>query len=91
MQPYVTKCQLQAAFHCRPPELPVGMSCTPPKIVMPSNVETSTDTESYTMSAKSTQDATSEYGEMTDPPPAAEILDQSWPYDILGPKDALRL
>jgi len=43
------------------------------------------------MSAKSTQDATSEYGEMTDPPPAAEILDQSWPYDILGSKDTLRL
>ncbi|CAM6003169.1 unnamed protein product, partial [Sphagnum balticum] len=61
MQPYVIKCQLQAAFHCRPPELPVRMSCTPPKTMMPSNVETSTDTESYTVSAKSTQDATSEW------------------------------
>jgi hypothetical protein len=91
MQLYVRQCQLQVPARCRHPEMPVRMSHTPLEKMGKSNVDTSTDTESITMSARSSPSVASEHGEMTNPSAAEEIRDQSWPDNTLGQKDALRL
>ncbi len=71
--------------------MPVRMSHTPLEKMGKSNVDTSTDTESITMSARSSPSVASEHGEMTNLSAAEEIRDQSWPDNTLGQKDALRL
>ncbi|CAM6050824.1 unnamed protein product [Sphagnum compactum] len=90
MQLYVRQCQLQVPAHCQHPEMPVRMSHTALEKMGKSNVDTSTDTESITMSARSSPSVASEHGEMTNPSAAEEIRDQSWPDNTLGQKDALR-
>lgn len=58
----------------------------PPPIVNPvvTNVDTSTDRESFTTDAKSSPDGDTEYGDLTDGPPTEECPDQTWTYDSVG-------
>jgi hypothetical protein len=64
----------------------------PPPIVNPepTNVDTSTDRESFTTDAKSSPDRDTEYGDLTDAPPVEDCIDQTWTYDDIGAKEASR-
>lgn len=65
----------------------------PPPIVNPvtTNVDTSTDRESFTTDAKSSPDRDTEYGDLTDGPPADEGVDHPWNYDSVGGTENSRL
>jgi len=58
----------------------------PPPIANPvvTNVDSSTDRESFTTDAKSSPDGDTEYGDLTDGPPTEECTDQTWTYDSGG-------
>lgn len=58
----------------------------PPPIAspVPTNVDSSSDRESFSTDAKSSPDADTEYGDLTDGPPTEECADPTWTYDSVG-------
>ena len=54
------------------------------------NVDTSTDGESFTTDVKSSPDGDTEFGDLTDGPPTEECNDQTWTYDSVGGTESSR-
>ncbi|KAG0596522.1 hypothetical protein M758_UG262300 [Ceratodon purpureus] len=54
------------------------------------NVDSSTDGESFSTDAKSSPDGDTEFGDLTDGPPAEECIDQTWTYDSIGGTETSR-
>jgi hypothetical protein len=66
---------------------------SPPPILnqVTTNLDTSTDGESFSTDAKSSPDGDTEYGDLTDGPPTEECINQTWTYDSVRGTESSRL